>query len=123
MRRDGARVVLVDQLRGRNTRRLVTAPQGPIVSRPFNGQDVKQYPDRFAGFDCMISNGFPIDEECHRFLGGMTRVLTCETPYNRELYIEARRRGIQTYQQYNFEFQDLLISRKWRSRPSSSLRS
>jgi hypothetical protein len=52
--------------------------------RPFNGQDVKQYSDRFAGFDCMISNGFPIDEEFHRFLDEMTHVLTCETPYNRE---------------------------------------
>jgi hypothetical protein len=70
---------------------------------------VKQYSDRFAGFDCMISNGFPIDEECHRLLDEMTHVLTCETPYNRELYIEARRRGIKTYDQYNFEFQDLLI--------------
>jgi hypothetical protein len=28
------------------------------VGRPFNGQEVKQYPDQFAGFDCMISNGF-----------------------------------------------------------------
>jgi hypothetical protein len=69
------------------------------VGRPFNGQDVKQYPDQFAGFDCMISNGFPIDEEYHRFLDGMTHVLTRETPYNRELYIEARRRGINTYEQ------------------------
>jgi hypothetical protein len=57
---------------------------------------VKQYSDRFAGFDCMISNGFPIDEEFHRFLDEMTHVLTCETPYNRELYIAARRRGIKT---------------------------
>jgi hypothetical protein len=73
---------------------------------------VKQYSDRFAGFDCMISNGFPIDEECHRLLDEMTHVLTCETPYNRELYIEARRRGIKTYDQYNFEFQDLLIKPK-----------
>jgi hypothetical protein len=60
----------------------------------------------------MISNGFPIDEECHRLLDEMTHVLTCETPYNRELYIEARRRGIKTYDQYNFEFQDLLIKPK-----------
>jgi hypothetical protein len=36
-------------------------------------------------------------------------VLTCETPYNRELYIEPRRRWIKTYEQYNFECQDLLI--------------
>jgi hypothetical protein len=39
----------------------------------------------------------------------MTHVLTCETPYNRELNIEAGRRGIKTYEQYNFEFRGLLI--------------
>jgi hypothetical protein len=41
------------------------------ASGPFNGQDVNQYPDRFAGFYCMISNGFSIDDECHRFLDGI----------------------------------------------------
>jgi hypothetical protein len=40
----------------------------------------------------MISNGFPADEHCYRFLDGLTNVLTCETPYNRELYAEAARR-------------------------------
>jgi hypothetical protein len=80
-----------------------------IDSRPFNGQNVKQCPERFADYDCVISNGFPTDEECHRFLDGLTHVLTCETPYNRELYAEAARRGIRTFEQCNFEFQDALI--------------
>ena len=65
-------------------------------------------PDRFAGFECMISNGFPTDEEC-QVPGWADACATCETPYNRELYIEARRRGLETYEQYNFEFQDLMI--------------
>jgi glycosyltransferase involved in cell wall biosynthesis len=80
-----------------------------IDSRSFNGHEVQQFPERFADFDCMITNGFPTNEQCHRFLDGLTHLLTCETPYNRELYIEARRRGIKTYEQYNFEFQDALI--------------
>lgn len=80
-----------------------------IDSRSFNGYEVQQFPERFAEYDCMITKGFPTDEECRAFLDGLTHVLTCETPYNRELYIEARRRVIKTYEQYNFEFQDALI--------------
>ena len=53
-----------------------------IDSRPFNGAGVKQHPERFAAYDSMITNGFPTDEECHRFLDGLPHVLTCETHYN-----------------------------------------
>ena len=68
-----------------------------IDSRPFNGPEVKQCPERFAGYEYMISNGFPTDQQCHDFLDGLTHVLTCETVYNPELIAEANRRGIKTY--------------------------
>jgi hypothetical protein len=79
-----------------------------IDSRPFNGAGVKQYPERFAEYDSMITDGFPTNEECHRFLDGLTHVLTCETPYSYELFAEAERRGIKTYLQQNHEFCDYL---------------
>jgi glycosyltransferase involved in cell wall biosynthesis len=79
-----------------------------IDSRPFNGASVKQHPERFDEYDSMITNGFPTDDECHRFLDGLTHVLTCETPYNFELFAEAVRRGIKTYLQHNHEFCDYL---------------
>jgi glycosyltransferase involved in cell wall biosynthesis len=79
-----------------------------IDSRPFNGAGVKQHPERFDGYDSIITNGFPTDAECHRFLDGLTHVLTCETPYNYELFAEAGRRGIKTYLQSNHEFCDYL---------------
>jgi glycosyltransferase involved in cell wall biosynthesis len=82
-----------------------------IDSRPFNGPNVAQHPERFAGYDSMITNGFPTSEECHRFLDGLTHVLTCETFYNYELLREAQRRGIKTYLQLNFEFADHLTDR------------
>jgi hypothetical protein len=53
-------------------------------------------------------HGFPTDDECHRFLEGLTHVLTCETPYNIELIAEANRRGIRSYIQHNVEFLDHL---------------
>jgi glycosyltransferase involved in cell wall biosynthesis len=79
-----------------------------IDSRAFNGAGVKQHPERFAAYDSMITNGFPTDDECHRFLDGLTHVLTCETPYNFELFAEAERRGIKTFLQHNHEFCDYL---------------
>jgi hypothetical protein len=80
-----------------------------IDSRPFNGPNVQQYPERFAGFEHMYVEGFPSDQECHEFLDGLTHVLTCETAYNHELIAEANRRGIKSYIQPNFEFCDYLI--------------
>jgi len=77
-----------------------------IDSRAFNGAGLKQHPERFAAYDSMITNGFPTDAECHRFLDGLTHVLTCETPYNFELFSEAERRGIKTFLQHNHEFCD-----------------
>ena len=79
-----------------------------IDSRPFNGAGVRQYPERFAEYESMITNGFPTDDECHRFLDGLTDVLTCETAYNYELFAEAERRGIKTFLQSNYEFCDYL---------------
>ena len=71
-------------------------------------EGVRQYPERFAEYESMITNGFPTDAECHRFLAGLSHVLTCETPYNFELFAEADRRGIKTYLQQNHEFCDYL---------------
>jgi glycosyltransferase involved in cell wall biosynthesis len=79
-----------------------------IDSRPFNGAAVKQHPERFADYWSMITDGFPTDEQCHRFLDGLTHVLTCETAYNMELIAEANRRGVRSYIQHNVEFLDHL---------------
>jgi hypothetical protein len=79
-----------------------------IDSRPFNGSNVRQYPERFDGYDQVRVEGFPTSEQCHEFLDGLTHVLSCETFYNHEVLHEANRRGIKTYLQYNFEFCDYL---------------
>ena len=43
------------------------------------------------------------------FLDGLDLVFTCETPYDYHLFTEARRRGIKTILQYNFELLDHTI--------------
>lgn len=90
------------------TRMLQPSKVMLIDSRPFNGQHVKQYPERFDAYAQMRVDGFPTDEQCHRFLDGLTHVLTCETFYNDELLAEANRRGIKSYMQHNVEFLDHL---------------
>jgi hypothetical protein len=90
------------------TRMLTPARVMVVDSRPFNGSSVKQFPERFDGYDQMRVEGFPTDTQCHQFLDGLTHVLTCETPYNYELLAEAERRGIKTFLQFNFEFLDAL---------------
>jgi glycosyltransferase involved in cell wall biosynthesis len=91
-----------------------------VDSRPFNGAGVAQHPERFAGYETVITNGFPTNAECRRFLDGLTHVLTCETPYNFELFAEAERRGIKTYLQQNHEFCDYLTGSE-RPQPSRFL--
>lgn len=53
-----------------------------------------------------IVKGFPNKDQLQRFLSGLDVVLTCETPYNYELYTIARAMGVKTVNQYNPEFFD-----------------
>jgi len=81
-----------------------------IDSTSFNN-GAKQYFERFESFrDKMIINGFPTDADCVRFLTGLNQVITCECPYNYNLYARANRMGIRTYAQQNYEFDDLFVN-------------
>lgn len=91
------------------TRMLQPSKVMLINSHLFNGSDVKQYPERFDGYNTMLINGFPTDQQCHIFLDELTHILTCESPYNFELIAEANRRGIKTFVAPNFEFMDWLV--------------
>jgi len=78
-----------------------------INSQPFNGN--AQHPEWYEKFNvCATTNGFPTDQEVDYFLDGLDAVLTCEIPYNWRVFTEARKRGIRTALQYNYEFLDYL---------------
>lgn len=62
--------------------------------------------DNFTGY---IVHGFPSNMEIRKFLDGLTHVLCAENPFNFYLITEARRRGIKTYVQSNYEFCDNLL--------------
>ena len=81
-----------------------------IDSTPFN--NAEQHFERFDRFPDKVSiSGFPTNIDCATFLNGLTDIITCELPYNWELYRLANLRGIKTYAQQNWEFDDLLLNR------------
>lgn len=61
--------------------------------------------DSFTGYRV---DGFPKNNEINTFLNNLTHVLVCENPLNFYLFSEAKRRGIKTYCQSNYEFNDNL---------------
>lgn len=79
-----------------------------IDSRPFNHNE--QFFGTYAGRNTQIVKGFPTDIDVDRFLRGLNAVLTCELFYNPKLVDMANKRGIRTYNQYNYEFLDHLIN-------------
>jgi glycosyltransferase involved in cell wall biosynthesis len=58
--------------------------------------------DRYPG--ALVSRGEPSPELIRRFLDGLDAVLTCETPYNYALFEHARRIGVKSVLQFNYEF-------------------
>lgn len=78
-----------------------------IDSRGFSKN--KQYrTDWYDGFNGYTVKGFPSNKEITIFLNGLTHVLVCENPLNFFLFSEARRLGIKSYCQSNYEFCDNL---------------
>lgn len=61
--------------------------------------------DNFQGYKV---NGFPTNKEIDVFLQDLTHVLVCENPLNFHLFSEARKLGIKTFCQSNYEFCDNL---------------
>jgi hypothetical protein len=79
-----------------------------IDSTSFNR--CRQHPDRFSDYDSMTINGFPSNQECTTFLRGLTHIITCELPYNHNLFELARRTGVVSIEQPNPEFLDLFLN-------------
>lgn len=62
--------------------------------------------DRFNKLcnDVRIANGIPTNEEMEWLSDEVDLVFVCETPLNWELFNIARRKGVKTVMQYNYEF-------------------
>ena len=74
-----------------------------IDSQHFNGNE--QHPEWYKDYNVTTTlGGFPTKPEVIEFLRGIDVVLSCETFYRQDFLHYAKRRGIKTILQYNFEF-------------------
>jgi glycosyltransferase involved in cell wall biosynthesis len=74
-----------------------------IDSHHFNGNE--QHPQWYKDYNITTtSSGFPGQREVIEFLRNIDVVLSCETFYRQDFLHYAKRRGIKTILQYNFEF-------------------
>ena len=92
---------------GNQTRELVEMlnPEKILLidSQHFNGN--KQHPEWYKDYNVITTTrGFPTKPEVIEFLRGIDVVLSCETFYRQDFLHYAKRRGIKTILQYNFEF-------------------
>ena len=77
-----------------------------INSTSFNRN--KQHPEWYNGYDIQPVRGFPKHGDITSFLRGLDVVLTCETFYSNQFIDLARRVGVKTVLQYNYEYLDHL---------------
>ena len=74
-----------------------------IDSQHFNGNE--QHPEWYKDYNVTTTlSGFPTKPEVIDFLRNIDVVLSCETFYRQDFLHYAKRRGIKTILQYNFEF-------------------
>lgn len=96
---------------GAQTRRLAQMLKPELVmiidSSGFS-QNKDQHFDWYKDYPHFISNGFPNNEQVHKFLQNLTHVFTCENPYNFGLVYWGQKQGTKIYCQSNYEFCDNL---------------
>ena len=101
---------------GNQTNELIKMlnPDKILLVNSYHFNQNQQFPGLYSGYNVTeTSKGFPSDKEVISFLEGLDAVLSCETFYNSNLVPIAKRLGIKTLLQYNFEFLDNLKYADW----------
>jgi hypothetical protein len=98
---------------GNQTRELVKMlkPTKVMVINSVSFNNNKQHPEWYAGYEYETSAGFMNINQVKTFLTGLDVVITCETFYNQEFTTLAKRMGVRTVLQYNYEFLEYLVKR------------
>jgi len=78
-----------------------------IDSSPFMN-DNEQFPHWYDGFNAFGVRGFPTNSQARAFLKGLDVLISCELFYNPLFMTEAKKMGVKTVLQYNWEFLDNL---------------
>ena len=83
-----------------------------INSQFFNNN--KQHPEWYKGYNVIETRkGMPKTNEIIEFLEGLDVVISCETFYHLELVDRAKKQGIKTILQYNYELFGHLAHPEW----------
>jgi hypothetical protein len=92
---------------GNQTRELVKMlePERVLLidSSKFHNKNPQNY-GWYEGQNIVKSQGFPDTRIILKFLAGLDVVLSCETFYNKDFYLAAKKKRVKTILQYNFEF-------------------
>jgi hypothetical protein len=72
-----------------------------IDSTPFNKNN--QHPEWYKDYDCIRSTGFPTLQQIKLFLKEVDVVISCETFYDQNFVRYAKKYGVKTMLQYNYE--------------------
>ena len=78
-----------------------------VDSSTFHSKNNQHY-EWYEGRNVIVSKGFPDNKTLLKFFDGLKVVISCETFYNKNFVILARKKRIKTILQYNFEFLDHL---------------
>lgn len=99
---------------GNQTRDLVTMlnPHRIMLVNSLNFNKNKQHPEWYKGYECFHVRGLPRTGDLEPFIRSVDVVLTCETFYNNSFVELAKRRGVKTILQYNYEFLEYLRNQK-----------
>lgn len=99
---------------GNQTRDLVTMlnPNSIMLVNSLNFNKNKQHPEWYKGYNCFHVRGLPRTGDLEPFIRSVDVVLTCETFYNNSFVELAKRRGVKTILQYNYEFLEYLHNTK-----------
>lgn len=68
----------------------------------------RQFPETYANFNAYITRAWPTNQEVRLFLKNIDVLISCETFYNPMFITEAKRLGVKTALQFNYEFLDNL---------------
>lgn len=95
---------------GNQTRELVNMlkPDKVMLINSISFNRNKQHPEWYNGYDLYPIRGFSKNGDIASFIRGLDVVITCETFYNHDFIALARRAGVKTVLQYNYEFLDHL---------------
>lgn len=97
---------------GNQTRELVYMlnPEKVMLINSHSFNKNKQHPEWYNNYNIYPIRGFPRAGDLTDFIKGLDVILTCETFYNNQFIDIARKMGVKTVLQYNYEFLDMVIN-------------